>query len=156
MFAFAIVSLVMSAVSSLVSGIVESENQKSAAKVYDYQAKVEAENAKMARQQGAYAEDLQRQKARQQQAALRASGYESGVASGTFYDVAGQSILGAEMDALATRYNYETKAIDSLNQSEVYKAQAESARKNARGALTAGVLGAGASTMNQAYSYWGK
>lgn len=155
MFAFAIASLVMTAVSSLVSGIVESENQRAAAEVYNYQAKVEAENAKMARQQGAYAEDLQRQKARQQQASLRASGFESGVASGTFYDVAGQSILGAEMDALATRYNYETKAIDSLNQAEVYKAQAKSARRNAGNALTASILGATASTMNTAYTYWG-
>lgn len=155
MFTFALISLITTAVGNLVSGIIESSNQKAAAGVYDYQAKVEAENAKMARQQGAYAEDLQRQKARQQQASLRASGFESGVASGTFYDVAGQSILGAEMDALATRYNYETKAVDSLNQAEVYKAQAKSARRNANNALTTSILGATASTMNQAYTYWG-
>ena len=155
MFTFALVSLISTAVASIASGIIESQNQKAAAKVYDYQSKVEAENARMARQQGAYAEDLQRKKSRQQQAALRTTALESGVASGTFYDVANKSVLGAEMDALATRYNYETKAIDHLNQSEVYKAQAKQARKASSSALIGGFLGAGASTMNQAYTYWG-
>ena len=153
---FAIVSLIMTAVSSIASGIINSQNEKAAAKMYDYQAAVEEENARAARRQGAYAEDLQRKQSRQKQAALRASGYESGVASGTFYDVADQSILGAEMDALATRYNYEMKAVDSLNQSSVYRAQAKQARKASSQALVGGFLGATASTMNQAYTYWGK
>lgn len=156
MFTFALISTIGTALSGLASTFINAQNEKSAAGVYEYQAAVEKENARAARQQGAYAEDLQRQQARKQQAALRASGAESGVSSGTFYDVATQSALGAEMDALATRYNYEMKAVDATNRSNMYKYQARQARAASNQAVLGGLLSTTASTLNTAYTYWGK
>ena len=156
MFTFALITTIATALSGLASTFINAQNEKAAAKMYDYQAAVEQENAKAARQQGAYAEDLQRQQARKQQAALRASGAESGVSSGTFYDVSTQSALGAEMDALATRYNYEMKAVDARNQSNMYKAQSRQARTASKQAVVGGLMSTTASTLNSAYTYWGK
>lgn len=156
MFTFALISTIVTALSGLASTFINAQNEKAAAKMYDYQAAVEQENAKAARQQGAYAEDLQRQQARKQQAALRASGAEAGVSSGTFYDVATQSALGAEMDALATRYNYEMKAVDARNQANMYKAQSRQARTASKQAVVGGLMSTTASTLNTAYTYWGK
>lgn len=152
---FGVFSLILTAVSALASGVANYQANKAQARAYEYEAEVQESNAREARRQGAYAEDLQRKKARQQQSKLRATGAETGISSGTFYDVAGQSILGAEMDALATRYNYEMQAVDYTNQRNISKMNARSAKQSASNALIGGFLSAGASTMNQAYNYYG-
>lgn len=152
---FGVFSLILTAVSALYNGYTNYQNNKAQAKAYEYEAKVQESNAREARRQGAYAEDLQRQKARQQQSKLRVTGAETGILSGTFYDVAGQSLLGAEMDALATRYNYEMQAVDYMNQSNISKMNARNARQSASNALIGSFLGAGASTLNRAYNYYG-
>lgn len=136
---------------SAVQGYQSAKSQEEAA---NYNAKVAETNARMTREQGLKAEELQRQQARQKQSRARAAAIESGSYSGTMLDVLSQSALGAELDALNTRYNYELRAQDYLSQAAMSKYEGRVAGQNARSGLIAGVINT-ATTAADAFN-WGK
>lgn len=116
----ALVTSVVATALSTTMGVVSSVQQGKAAQAEaNYQAAVARNNAKIAqsnadqkRQEGIEEARMQRiktlQKVGSQQAAMAANGID--VSSGTALDVIEDTSAMGELDALTTRYNYETKA----------------------------------------------
>lgn len=135
-----------------VQGYQSAKSQQEAA---EYNAKIAAANAKMTSEQGVRAEELQREQARAVQSRARAAAIESGTYSGTMMDVMGQSALGAELDALNTRYSYMVRARDYSSQSALDTYQASAYGKSATSKLVGGAINTIASTskLNQKNRY---
>jgi hypothetical protein len=126
--ALAVIGTAFSAVGAIQQG-------QAAASTADYNARVATQNA-------AYEERIQREKA-QRLMAQQSSGYlKAGVAmSGTPLDVLADTAAQAELDALAIRYGGATQAAG-------YRAQGAAAK-------TAGYIGTGTTLLTGASS-WGK
>lgn len=152
---FGIFSLVATVLAGAFQTISNYKQNRAAEKAAEYNAAVEEKNAELARQQGNFAEEKQREEARRIQSKARATGIQSGIASGTFFDVMGQSALGAEIDAITTRYNYEVKAVDHENKASMYRYQANGYRRNAKSSILGGIFNTAASSMSVAYDYFG-
>lgn len=117
---------------SVVSGISSYQQGKQQQAMYNYQAEVEKQNAKIAqdnaaleRQQGIEESRLQRMKTAKtigaQQAAMAANGID--VTQGTPLDIIQDTATIGELDALQTRYNYESKAINYEQQAANFQNQ---------------------------------
>lgn len=124
---------------------------KSQEAMYNYQAKVNQENAKIAqenanvqRQQGIEEARLQRIKAAStigsQKTAMAANGVD--VTQGTAVDVIADTAAIGELDALQTQYNYEMKARGYEAQAGNFQNQANLDVISGKNAYTAGKIGA--------------
>ena len=124
---------------------------KSQEAMYNYQAKVNQENAKIAqenanvqRQQGIEEARLQRIKAAStigaQKTAMAANGVD--VTQGTAVDVIADTAAIGELDALQTQYNYEMKARGYEAQAGNFQNQANLDVISGKNAYTAGKTGA--------------
>lgn len=114
------IGTVASITGGVVGGVSSYQQGKATQAQYNYQAQIDKENAKIAeenaartRQQGIEESRFQRMKTAQkvasQSVAMAANGVD--VTQGTAVDVIGDTSAMGELDALQTRYNYETKAM---------------------------------------------
>lgn len=135
----------------VVGGVSSYQQGKAQQAQYDYQAKVNEENAKIAqhnadvqRQQGIEEARLQRLKTASvigsQQAAMAANGID--VTQGTAVDVIGDTAAMGELDALQTQYNYEMKAYGYETEAGNFKNQANLDRISGKNAFDAGKMNA--------------
>lgn len=136
---------------SIMGGISSYQQGKQQQAMYNYQAQVNQENAKIAqqnaretRQQGLEEERLQRMKTLQnigsQQAAMAANGID--VTQGTPLDVIEDTAAIGELDALQTRYNFEKKALAFDQTANEYQNQANLDIISGKNAYEAGKWGA--------------
>ncbi len=146
--------VVASVAGSVLSGIASYQQGKQQKAMYNYQAQVAQENAKIAennakmeRQQGIEEARLQRMKTLQhvgsQQTAMAANGID--VTQGTPLDVIEDTAAIGELDALQTRYNYERKALSYEAQADNFSNQANLDVIAGRNAYSAGKMNALAS-----------
>lgn len=142
---------------SVVSANAAKQQGKAQQAMYNYQAQVAEENAKIAqnnaaleRQQGIEESRLQRIKVAQavgsQQTAMAANGVD--VTQGTALDVIEDTAAMGELDALQTRYNYERKALAYEAESNNYQNQANLDIIAGQNAYKAGNMNALASGLN--------
>lgn len=171
----AIVTSVVAAVAGVASGVVGGissyQQGKATQAQYNYQAEVNRRNAQKAqanadtkRQEGIEESRLQRLKTLQtvgsQQAAMAANGFD--VSSGTNLDIVEDTAAMGELDALTTRYNYETEALAYESQADNYNNQANldvfagqnAYKSGVTGAISSGIngLGSAASVASKWYS----
>lgn len=154
-----IASAIVSAVSAIagtavsVTSAVQSANAQKAQ--YEYQSKIAQKNANIAqanadqkRQEGIEEARMQRIKSLQnvgsQQAAMAANGID--VSSGTALDIAEDTAAMGELEALTTRYNYESQALAYEQQAENYNNQSTLDSIAATNAYKSGVYSALGST----------
>lgn len=157
----AIVTSVVAAVAGVASGVVGGissyQQGKATQAQYNYQAEVNRRNAQKAqanadtkRQEGIEESRLQRLKTLQtvgsQQAAMAANGFD--VSSGTNLDIVEDTAAMGELDALTTRYNYETEALAYESQADNYNNQANLDILAGQNAYKSGVYGAVSSGIN--------
>ena len=137
--------------SGVVGGVSSYQQGKAQQAQYNYQAKVNEENAKIAqenanvqRQQGIEEARLQRIKAAStigsQKTAMAANGVD--VSQGTAVDVIADTAAMGELDALQTQYNYEMKARGYEVQAGNFQNQANLDVISGKNAYTAGKVGA--------------
>jgi hypothetical protein len=120
---------------------------QAASNAANYNAQVAANNAEIARQQGAAAQEQQQRDSIRKIGAMRAGYGASGVEmSGSPLDVLSDSVAQATLDGLTTKYNYDVRA-------NGYSAQADLNRSQASSASTAGYLNAGAAIGKGVSSY---
>ena len=135
----------------VVGGVSSYQQGKAQQAQYNYQAKVNEENAKIAqenanvqRQQGIEEARLQRIKAAStigaQKTAMAANGVD--VTQGTAVDVIADTAAIGELDALQTQYNYEMKARGYEVQAGNFQNQANLDVISGKNAYTAGKVGA--------------
>lgn len=128
--------------SGLIQGFAGYQQGKADAAIGKYNARLAEEQAVVERQQAGAAEEAQRRAARKllgrQAAAIAESG--TGGFSGSNLDIARQSAVEAELDALNIRYEGELKARGAKAEAEQFRAQAKNAKKQGRLALAAGLL----------------
>ena len=94
---------------------------QSQAQAKNYEAEVAAQNARIAQQQGEAAAELQAKEAQRKIGAMVAQYGAAGVdvSSGSPADVLADSVRSATLDNLTTKYNYQLKALDYTNQSNL-------------------------------------
>lgn len=135
----------------VVGGVSSYQQGKAQQAQYNYQAKVNEENAKIAqenanvqRQQGIEEARLQRIKAAStigaQKTAMAANGVD--VTQGTAVDVISDTAAIGELDALQTQYNYEMKARGYEVQAGNFQNQANLDVISGKNAYKAGKIGA--------------
>lgn len=125
---------IVGTIASTTMGVVSSVQSANAQKAqYNYQAQVAKKNAEIAqnnadqkRQEGIEEARQQRMKTLRtigsQQAAMAANGID--ISSGTALDVVEDTAAIGELDALTTRYNYETQAVGFEQQASNFNNQA--------------------------------
>ena len=160
---------IASALASTAIGVVSAVQQGNAQQAqYNYQAQVNAENAKIAqrnaameRQQGIEEARLQRMKTMQnvasQETAMAANGID--ITQGTALDVIEDTATMGELDALQTRYNYERKAIQYEQQANNFNNQSNLDIISGQNASTAGMwnaVGSGLSGLSKTADVAGK
>lgn len=132
--------------------------------VYKAQSKVEANNAIIEQQNAAAAsqaanarEEQHRRQARQILGEQRAAQAQAGVGlGGSSADIAEQSAINAELDALGIRYEGELERRGHMVRSTSYQAQSGIDRFSAKNARRSGNLGAAAGLLSTAgYAYKG-
>ena len=131
-------------------GAIQQGNATAAAASYNK--RISLYNASVTEQQGKIAEDQLRKDATRRIGAMRANIGASGLSSeGSAMDLLQESAFNAEMDALNTRYNYQTKAKGFRMEGELQGMQGKAAKK--AGYLSAsGILLAGAGKAYEQYS----
>ncbi|MCD7740191.1 MAG: hypothetical protein LUH11_02460 [Candidatus Gastranaerophilales bacterium] len=139
-------------------GVYSSVQQGNAQKAqYEYQAQIAKQNAQIAqnnadqkRQEGIEESRLQRMKTLQavgsQQAAMAANGID--VSSGTALDIVEDTAAMGELDALTTRYNYETQALAYEQEANNYNNQSNLDTFAAQNAYKSGITNAVATGFN--------
>lgn len=134
--AFALVAGIISAVGAFAQGSAQAQQYKAEQRAYNYQADVEAQNARMVGQQTSAAEEQSRRESRQVLGAQRAAMGESGttVAFGSNLDIQRQSITNAELDALNIQYEGNVNRLGLLNQEKASRFNAKVAGNNAKSA----------------------
>ena len=123
---------VVTTVASTATGIVATQQQSKAQQAqYNYQAKLEAQNAAQEKQSGIEEARLKRletqQKIAQQQAAMAANGIDIG--SGTALDTVEDTATMGELDALTTQYNSQRKVNNYQAQANLDKLAAKNVQK---------------------------
>lgn len=138
------ISTALGAASSIAESRSMAAEYKSKAKQAEHSYTVNRLNAQQEAQEGASREAQVRRQGRQEAAALGAALSQSGLYGGTSTGVQKQSLINAELDALNTRYNAESRAnaynqsaINSLYEAKNYNMYA----KGARNSMWGGVLG---------------
>lgn len=150
----AAITAIVTGIVSTTMGIVSSIQEGNARQAeYNYQAEVAKQNAKIAqanadqkRQEGIEESRLQRLKTLQavgsQQAAMAANGLD--VSSGTALDIVEDTATMGELDALTTRYNYESQALGLEQQAYNFKNQSNLDILAGQNAQKAGTINAAA------------
>ena len=141
-------STAMSAMGAIGESRATAAQYQSSAEAAEHNAKVQNMNAQRENQEGAARELAQRRAAAQQTGSLAASLSQSGLYGGTSTGVLNQSLMNAELDALNTRYNAESRAtayrqdaINSLYEAKNYEMYAKGARNSMWGGVLSSVLG---------------
>lgn len=104
-------------------------------------------NANQTRQTGQIEEDRVRREARQKTGLIRANIGGSGLDGGTADDILSSSIYEGELDALTTRFNYNSKADGLDMQASLYGSAASDARRG-------GYIGAAAALLKGGTNYY--
>lgn len=144
------------AYSAVQSGKAAEAQYKSAQQAADYNAEIEAQNARVARQQAGAREEAQRRQARQVLGEQRAALSQAGIGlAGSAADVYGQSAANAELDALNIRYEGELGARGLLAQSALTSYEGKVAGMNAKSAKKAGYVNAASSLLAGATNAYG-
>jgi hypothetical protein len=144
--AAATVLSVVGGISQMVNGY---SNYSSQAKAADINADVAAANARNTLIESSYAQDAKLQEGKQYISNQYVRNLQSGAGgAGTTGDRAvAKSAYNLEKDLSLIAYNYETKAIDFLNQSKMYKYESKVAKANAVNSLVMGGLNIGNSIL---------
>lgn len=130
---------IITAAISAAAAISQGQQAKAAA---DYNAKVDEQNAQLAREQAAAKEQLHRNEVRMFMGRQRAAVAEAGVGfGGTQQDLAVQSALAAEMDALNIRYAGELEARGLFAQAQQTRLEGKQRQTNAGFQAFGSVLG---------------
>lgn len=164
--ALLIAGTVMSAVGSIVQASAAADTAKAQAAASEYNAKVQENQATVARynaesagQQAARKEEMQRRRFAQIQGSARAGLAQSGtdLASGSNADVLEQNAINNELDALTIRYegsqardSYYNTASNFQSQAELSRMNASMYRQNASNAMVGGIFNAGANLIGGA------
>lgn len=136
------------AIGTLSQSRAQADTARAQAQALDYNAAVARQNAQIATEQTVQREQTQRRQARAVMGRQAAALAQSGVGlSGSALDVADQSGLFAELDALNIRYEGALQSRGYLAQSSADEFQAGRYREQAKSHRTAGLLGAGASLL---------
>jgi len=136
-----LISAGLQAVGTLASAHAQSKAMKA-------QAKINEQNAKMAREAAYREEARQRRESQRKMGALMARVGKSGVtATGSILDVVEESALNSEMDALNIRLQGAQKAWG-------FDAQADADRSAASNAMTAGYISAASTLTSGGYDYY--
>lgn len=141
----------------IVGGVSNYQQGKSQQAMYNYQAQIDENNAKIAqknaaeeRQTGIEEARLQRMKTLQaigsQETAMAANGMD--VTQGTSLDIIGDTAAMGELDALQIEHNYEKRALSYEQQAGNYSNQANLDRIAGKNAYNAGVMNAAQSGLN--------
>ncbi|NOV24158.1 hypothetical protein E5S69_11610 [Cupriavidus necator] len=151
----AVGSAVLGATGAVSSANAQAASAQSAQNAAEYNAAASAQRATVAFQQGNANEEAQRRQAALQLGKQRAATAQSGVdlASGSALDLYQQSATNAELDALNIRYGAQLQAQGYQQQSTLDSLSAQQAGNNARSAMTAGYLNAGASALSAYGTY---
>lgn len=149
-------SAVIGAVSYVQAGKNANAQAKAAQNAADYNAEMEAQNARVARQQAGAREEAQRRQARQVLGEQRAALSQAGIGlAGSAADVYGQSAANAELDALNIRYEGELGARGLLAQSELSRHEGSVSAMNGKSAKRASYVNAASSLLAGASSAYG-
>jgi len=133
--AFALVAGILGAVGAFAQGSAEAANYGAQQKALNYQADIEAANAKMVGQQASAEEERVRREGRQVLGGQRAAIAESGTSfSGSNLDIIRQSTTAAELDALNVQYAGNVERIGLLNQEKATRFNASVAGANKKSA----------------------
>lgn len=148
------VAAIASTAMSVTSAIQQSNNQQT---MYNYQAKVNENNAKIANENAAQERQSGLEEARQQRIkTLQAIGSQQVAMAGNGIDITSGSALDTiedtaqygELDALMTQYNAERTALNYEQQASNFNNQANLDKIAAQNAATAGKMNAFASGLN--------
>lgn len=149
-----VASAAVGAMSAISQANAASSQAKSQANAAEYNATVDKQRADVAMQQSNANEDAQRRSSRIALGQQRAGLVESGIGTdGSAADLAGQSSLNAEMDALNIRYQGKLQASGALAQQGLDSYSATAARSNASNIQTAGYFNAGAAALSSYGTY---
>lgn len=145
----AVAAMIAAAVVTAYSAVRSGQAQSAAA---SYNAKVADQNAEAMRQQGAAAQEQQRQDAMRKLGLMQANYGASGVdpSTGSPLDVFADSVQKSTLDNLTTKYNYQMRALGYQNSSTLDSFQSDQASTsgylNAAGSLLGGA--------SKAYGYY--
>lgn len=146
----------LSAYSSYQQGKQQEQVYKAQSQVEQQNALIEQQNAAAASQAANAREEQHRRQARQILGEQRAAQAQSGVGlGGSSADIAEQSAINAELDALGIRYEGELERRGHLVKSQSYQAQAGVDRFAGKAARRSGNIGAAAGLLSAAASGYG-
>ena len=131
---------VVSIVSSVAQAANAYQNYQAQAQAANINSNVANNNARMTGIQSSYAQDAKLQQGKQYVSGQYVSNLQSGAGgAGTTGDRAvAKSAYNLEKDVSLLAYNYESKAIDFLNQAKMYNYENKVAKANAANALIGG------------------
>jgi hypothetical protein len=148
----AISTMVMAtmAVATAVTAYGQYQAGKAQEAAYEYNAKVQEQNAKVAQDKAAYEADKQAQRVRRLNATQRAAYAASGInLSGSALDLMEDSTTQGEMDRLAILYGGNVEAANARNEATLARFQGKSAAAAGQSAAFGTLLG-GASSVGMA------
>lgn len=144
----------LGAAGMLMSARANSASAKSQAYAQEYNATIADANAKATLEQTNAREEQQRRQFRSLQGEAIAGMAQSGTAlNGSNLDVLKQNAINNELDALTIRYEGQMQSRGLMAQAQLDRYGADASRRNGRAAMTAGVLGAGASLLGGFANY---
>lgn len=152
-----VASTALSAVGAVKQGQAQSASYQAQANANEYNSIVNKNNADVANQEANQKEELQRRRFNE----IQGQAYAGVAQSGTGFDgsnakVLEQNQINAELDALNVRYQGKNQANGLLAQSEIDQYNAKTNRMNAKNAMNAGYINAGANLLSgatKAYYY---
>jgi uncharacterized protein involved in type VI secretion and phage assembly len=142
---FGPIAMIAATALSVVGTLVSARAQSKAA---EFNARVAADNADLARQASNREEERQRRESARKMSALAARAGKSGVTmSGSLLEVVEESARNAELDALNIRMEGAQREYNFLTQSSLATAEAKNAK-------TSGYISAAGALTGGAYNYW--
>ena len=138
--AIAITSAVAATGVAIMNTVSNVQAQRAAEKQANANAKISESEAAAARMEYAQNASIYRSNARRQTASAEAGMTAAGNIGGSAEAVALDSVYNLSKDLSALKYNYDSKAVNALNQAENYKYNAKVARMNKTSALIGGSL----------------
>lgn len=153
----AVAGAVAGAASSIVSGMQGYATGKAQQQMYEYNARIADNNARLAIEQGEReAEEQRRQNRRLQAAQVNALG-SAGIVSGAgqALDITSDSAFRGELDAVTAKYNRDLEAWNYQNEATSLRYQGSVARHQGKLSLINGVLEAGVSLISSGMGWAG-
>ena len=145
-------STIISVISAVASTANSYANYQAQVKAANTNAEISDNNARMTGIASSYAQDKKLQEGKQYISGQYVSNLQSGAAgAGTTGDRAvAKSMYNLDKDLNMLAYNYSTKATDFLNQSKMFRYEADVAKANAANTLISGGLNVGNSLLAKA------